>query len=81
MIKLAALRSRSRRQRRRRCRLAPLVIRDFTLQFDPAGTFSLSGAGWPTMAGTWTSSGNEVTLTNTAGPKDCTEPGALRVRD
>ena len=52
----------------------PLVVRDFTLRFDPAGTFTLSGVGWPTMAGTWTASGNEVTLQNTAGPKDCLNP-------
>jgi len=48
---------------------APLVIRDFTLQFDPAGTFSLTGAGWPPMTGSWTVTGSEVTLTNTAGPR------------
>ena len=53
---------------------APLVIRDFTLQFDPTGTFSLTGAGWPPMTGAWTVTGSEVTLTNTAGPKDCMNP-------
>jgi outer membrane protein assembly factor BamB len=53
---------------------APLVIRDFTLQFDPAGTFSLTGAGWPSMTGSWSVAGSEVTLTNTAGPKDCMNP-------
>ena len=53
----------------------PLVIRDFTLQFDPAGTFSLSGAGWPSMAGSWTLSGNEVTLALQNPPKDCGNPG------
>ncbi|MGH9219824.1 MAG: PQQ-binding-like beta-propeller repeat protein [Vicinamibacterales bacterium] len=53
---------------------APLVIRDFTLHFDPAGTFSLTGAGWPPMTGSWTVTGSEVTLTNTAGPKDCMNP-------
>jgi outer membrane protein assembly factor BamB len=52
----------------------PLVVRDFTLRFDPAGTFTLSGVGWPTMAGTWTTGGSEVTLQNTAGPKDCLNP-------
>jgi outer membrane protein assembly factor BamB len=52
----------------------PLAVRDFTLRFDPAGTFTLSGAGWPTMAGMWTASGNEVTLRNTSGPKDCMNP-------
>ncbi len=53
----------------------PLVIRDFTLQFDPAGTFSLSGAGWPSMAGSWTLNGNEVTLALQNPPKDCGNPG------
>lgn len=50
----------------------PLVIRDFTLQFDPAGTFSLTGAGWPSMTGSWTITGSEVALqiTGTA-PKEC----------
>ena len=52
----------------------PLVVRDFTLRFEPAGTFTLSGQGWPSMAGTWTTSGNEVTLQNTTGPKDCMSP-------
>jgi outer membrane protein assembly factor BamB len=54
----------------------PLVIRDFTLQFDPAGTFSLSGAGWPSMAGTFSTTGNQVTLTLTNGLKNCGDPGA-----
>ena len=53
----------------------PLVIRDFTLQFDPAGTFSLTGAGWPSMAGSWTVAGNDVTLQVTNGPKNCAGPG------
>jgi hypothetical protein len=40
----------------------PLVIRDFTLRFAEGGAFSLSGAGWPSMSGTWSASGNEVTI-------------------
>lgn len=52
----------------------PLIIRDFTLQFNPAGTFTLSGAGWPSMAGTWAVAGAEVTLQMT-GPPDCAGPG------
>ena len=35
----------------------PLVIRAFTLNFDPAGRFTLAGDGWPSMAGTWATSG------------------------
>jgi len=53
----------------------PLVIRAFTLTFDPAGTFTLSGDGWPSMDGTWKASGREVALQLTNGPKDCTSAG------
>jgi outer membrane protein assembly factor BamB len=53
----------------------PLVIRGFTLSFDPAGTFTLSGEGWPSMAGSWTTSGREVALQLSQGPKDCTGTG------
>jgi outer membrane protein assembly factor BamB len=53
----------------------PLVIRAFTLSFDPAGTFTLSGEGWPSMAGSWTTSGREVALQLEQGPKDCTGRG------
>ncbi len=55
----------------------PLVIRDFTLAFDPAGTFALSGAGWPSMAGTWTVAGTEITL-QMEGPASCTGAGRYR---
>jgi outer membrane protein assembly factor BamB len=53
----------------------PLAIRAFTLNFDPAGTFTLSGDGWPSMDGTWKASGREVALQLTNGPKDCTGAG------
>jgi outer membrane protein assembly factor BamB len=54
----------------------PLAMRDFRLQFDPAGTFALTGAGWPPMSGTWKVEGTAITLLNQSGPKDCT--GAAR---
>jgi outer membrane protein assembly factor BamB len=53
----------------------PLVIRAFTLRFDPAGTFTLSGEGWPSMSGTWTASGREVTLQLQNGPTNCSGAG------
>ena len=53
----------------------PLAIRDFTLQFDPSGAFSLSGAGWPSMSGSWKAAGNQVTLVLTTALKDCMNPG------
>jgi len=49
----------------------PWVMRDFRLQLDPAGTFSLTGAGWPAMTGNWKMNAAEITLQNTSGPKDC----------
>lgn len=49
----------------------PLAMRDFRLQFDPAGTFTLSGSGWPSMSGTWTLNGAELTIVNRSGPQDC----------
>ena len=53
----------------------PLVIRAFTLRFDPAGTFSLSGDGWPSMVGTWTTRGSEVTVRLQGGPDNCSGEG------
>ena len=50
-------------------------MRVFTLQLDPAGTFSLEGAGWPSMTGTWTSSASVITLQNRSGPDGCDAPG------
>jgi hypothetical protein len=49
-------------------------MRDFTLRFDPAGTFPLQGPGWPSMAGTWAADGDGVTLQQPA-PAGCTGPG------
>ena len=53
----------------------PLTIRDFTLQFDPAGTFSLSGAGWPTMTGTFAVAGRDVSLQMASDEKECAGAG------
>jgi outer membrane protein assembly factor BamB len=50
---------------------SPLAMRDFRIQFDPAGTFKLTGEGWPAMSGKWTISGAEVTLVNESGPANC----------
>jgi outer membrane protein assembly factor BamB len=49
----------------------PLAMRDFRLQFDPAGTFELTGEGWPAMSGRWTISGSDITLKNDPGPSKC----------
>jgi len=49
----------------------PLVMRTFSLQFASAGTFALAGEGWPSMSGTWTTNGRDVTVRNTDGPSEC----------
>src|SRR5690349_2538675 len=49
-----------------------LAMRDFRLQFDPAGTFTLGGdPGWPPMAGRWKVNGDQVSLQNDPGPSKC----------
>ena len=56
-----------------------LAMRDFRLQFDPAGTFTLGGdPGWPPMAGRWKISGNEIALQNGPGPSKCDGPATYR---
>src|SRR5262245_43663359 len=50
----------------------PLAMRDFRLQFDAAGTFTLGGdRGWPPINGTWSINGTEITLKSAPGSKPC----------
>ena len=53
----------------------PLVMRAFTLRFNSAGTFSLEDPGRLSMVGTWTATGNGVTLQVPSGREACTQPG------
>lgn len=56
----------------------PLSFGVFTARFDPAGTFTIEGSGWPRINGSWTTSGSEVELTMPEipnGPKNCNGPG------
>jgi outer membrane protein assembly factor BamB len=49
-----------------------LAMRDFRLQFDPAGTFTLDGdRGWPPINGSWSLTGSEITLKSSPGAKPC----------
>ncbi len=56
----------------------PLAMRDFGIRFDPSGTFSLEGPGWPAMAGTWTVDGEGVTLQLRSALQGCADPGRYR---
>lgn len=52
----------------------PITFGFFTARFDPAGTFTLEGEGWPPFKGTWTLDGTAIVL-STPGVRDCEGPG------
>jgi outer membrane protein assembly factor BamB len=61
---------------------SPLQFGVFVAQFDAGGTFTLKGDRWPTLAGNWKMSGDEIELSLSAQgvPKGCEGPGRYRVR-
>jgi outer membrane protein assembly factor BamB len=59
---------------------SPLKFGVFVARFDSGGTFTLEGVGWPRLAGSWKSKGDEIELSTTGGPKDCNGPGRYRIR-
>jgi outer membrane protein assembly factor BamB len=56
-----------------------LAFGAFIVRFDPGGTFSLEGKGWPSMNGNWKSQGSEIELSMSGGPGGCDGPGKYRV--
>jgi outer membrane protein assembly factor BamB len=52
----------------------------FVARFDPGGTFTLQGQGWPAMNGNWKTVGAEVELSMSGGPGGCDGPGRYRFR-
>lgn len=58
----------------------PLKFGAFVVQFDPGGTFSLQGKGWPALSGTWSAAGSEVQLMMSGGPGGCDGPGRYSYR-
>jgi len=57
----------------------PLSFGAFIVRFDPGGTFSLAGKGWPSMNGNWKSEGSEISLFMSGGPGGCDGPGRYRI--
>ena len=54
----------------------PLKFGAFLVRFDPAGTLTLEGNGWPKMNGTWKSvDANQIELAMSGGPGGCDGPG------
>ena len=56
----------------------PLKFGAFSARFDPGGTFTLQGQGWPALNGSWKSTGAEVELLMSGGPGGCDGPGRYR---
>jgi outer membrane protein assembly factor BamB len=57
----------------------PLKFGVFIAQFDPAGTFKVSGDRWPTLSGNWKATGSEIELSMAGGPNGCEGPGRYQV--
>jgi outer membrane protein assembly factor BamB len=57
----------------------PLRFGAFSARFDPDGTFTLEGQGWPKLGGTWKAADAEIELMTTAGPPNCAAAGRYRV--
>ncbi len=58
----------------------PLSYGAFTSRFEPAGTFSLEGQGWPAMKGTWKIDAGELELVMSMTQGRCNDPGRYRYR-
>jgi uncharacterized protein (TIGR01244 family) len=56
----------------------PLSFGAFIARFDPAGTLTLEGSGWPKMNGSWKTQGDEVELAMSGGPGGCDKAGKYR---
>ncbi|MEK6337475.1 MAG: PQQ-binding-like beta-propeller repeat protein [Acidobacteriota bacterium] len=53
----------------------PLKFGAFVAKFDPTGTFTLQGKGWPALSGKWKANGAVVDLTMSGGPGGCDGTG------
>jgi outer membrane protein assembly factor BamB len=54
---------------------APMAFGAFTATFDPNGTFTLQGQGWPTFNGTWKAQGGSIELYTSTAAGGCDKPG------
>lgn len=56
----------------------PMKFGAFLARFDPGGTFTLKGQGWPAQHGNWKFTGSELELTTIGGPGGCDGVGKYR---
>ncbi len=52
----------------------------FQLRFDPGGTFTLEGKGWPSLSGNWKTANDEIQLSMSGGPGGCDGIGRYQYR-
>jgi outer membrane protein assembly factor BamB len=57
-----------------------LTFGAFLARFDPGGTFTLQGQGWPALSGNWKMNGAEIELSMSGGPGGCDGLGRYRLR-
>ena len=57
----------------------PLTFGAFVVRFDPGGSFTLQGQGWPSLSGKWKINGAEIELLMSGGPGGCDGPGRYRL--
>src|SRR6267378_4665483 len=58
----------------------PLKFGAFVARFDPGGTFTLQGQGWPPLSGNWKRDGSEIQFLMSGGPGGCDGPGRYQFR-
>lgn len=58
----------------------PIKFGAFVARFDPGGTFTLQGQGWPALKGNWKTNGSEIELMMSGGPGGCDGAGRYQFR-
>jgi len=58
----------------------PLKFGAFVARFDPGGTFTMQGQGWPALSGNWKSNCAEIELSMSGGPGGCDGTGRYQFR-
>jgi outer membrane protein assembly factor BamB len=58
----------------------PLKFGAFVVRFDPGGTFTLQGQGWPALSGSWKLDGAEIAVSMSEGPGGCDGAGRYLIK-
>lgn len=58
----------------------PLKFGAFVARFDPTGTFTIEGTGWPRLNGKWKAEGAEIELSIPEAQRGCDKPGRYKFR-